>query len=41
MIEPEDLGIVLATSSDIALLLNSDTKISSILVNKAENPMET
>ena len=36
MIEPEDLGIVLATSSDIALLLNSDTKISSILVNKAE-----
>ena len=36
MIEPEDLGIVLATSSDIAVLLNSDTKISSILVNKAE-----
>ena len=36
MIEPDDLGVVLATSSDIALLLNSDTKISSILVNKAE-----
>jgi len=36
VIEPEDLGIVLATSSDIAVLLNSDTKISSILVNKAE-----
>ena len=36
MIEPEDLGIVLATSSDIALLLNSDNKISSILVNNTE-----
>ena len=36
MIDPEHLGLVLATSSDIALLLNSDTKISSILVNNAE-----
>ena len=32
-IDPEHLGLVLATSSDIALLLNSDTKISSTLNN--------
>ena len=36
MIEPEYLGGVLATSSDIAFLIDAETKISSILVNKAE-----
>ena len=30
MIEPEYLGGVLATSSDIAFLIDSETKISSI-----------
>ncbi len=36
MIEPEYLGGVLATSSDIAFLIDAETKISSILVNKTE-----
>jgi len=36
VIEPEYLGGVLATSSDIALLIDTDIVISSILLNKSE-----
>ena len=37
MIEPEYLGGVLATSSDIAFLIDAETKISSILVQNSLN----
>lgn len=36
MIEPEYLGGILATSSDIALLIDSDAYIHSILLNSSE-----
>ncbi len=41
MIEPEYLGGILATSSDIALLIDSKAKIHSILLNASENYMAT
>ena len=36
MIEPEFLGGILATSSDIALLIDANAKVQSVLLNSAE-----
>ena len=36
VIEPEYLGGVLATSSDIALLVDTNIEINSLLLNKSE-----
>ena len=36
MIEPEFLGNILATSSDIAVMINQSGTIKSVLVNQAE-----
>lgn len=36
MIEPEFLGNILATASDLAMVINSEDLISSVLINEAE-----